>query len=486
MIEQAPVIVLTGLILTVGLFSYFLTPKEAGEEGFFNGRDAQGGAPGLWTLVLSQVTTWIFARSLMTAAILGFYYGTPGALAYAAYYLSFLTGGLIVDQLRFRHGYQSVQDFLRTRFGVTGVTCYNFVIALRLLSEVFANLLVVGGIFSVVIGADMFGGLLSTGSIDDGGGLAMVILAVIGVGYSMLGGLRASLKTDVMQMLVFLAVFAVAFIALITHDSFDFMTALKAEGTSGALPGWVLLAVAGLQVLSYPLHDPVMIDRGLIADRRRTAWSFVHAFWISALCIFGFGLFGVQAGILAADGQGMQDVWQQMFGPWVMVAVNAALIVSAISTLDSTLSSASKLVVVDMKVLPQTISSGRLTMAAFMVGGLAFCFYGSQDLFAAVAVSGTASMFLAPVILFSLFGGYHVALWSYLVSFAAAIGGAVLYFLINGKKALGIDAMAMMRVEHKYTALLYICIAVLVIGCGAFALGASRQKTVSPVMSGNA
>ena len=481
MIEHAPTILLIGLISAVGIASYFLTPREASEAGFFNGKDPRGLAPGLWTLVLSQVTTWIFARSLMTAAILGFYYGTPGALAYAAYYLSFLTGGLIIDQLRFRHGYQSVQSFLSDRFGGTGVTCYNFVIALRLLSEVFANLLVVGGIFSVVIGANLFGGLLSTGSIDDGGGLAMVVLAVIGVGYSMLGGLRASLKTDVMQMLVFLAVFAIALITLVMHESFSFAAIVSAEGKSGALPGWVLLGVAFLQVLSYPLHDPVMMDRGLIADRRTTAWSFVHAFWISALCIFGFGLFGVQAGILATEGQGMQDVWQQMFGPWVMVAVNAALIVSAISTLDSTLSSASKLVVVDMKVLPHSVTSGRLTMAAFMVGGLAFCFFGSQDLFAAVAVSGTASMFLAPVILFSLLGGAQIALWSYLVSFTAALSGAVMYFLINGKKAIGIEAMALMGVDHKYTALLYICIAVLVIGCGAFALGMRRKSAAASI-----
>lgn len=467
--------VLIALILGVGLVSFFLTPREAGEDGFFNGKDAQGAAPGLWTLVLSQVTTWIFARSLMTAAILGFYYGTPGALAYAAYYLSFLTGGLVIDHLRFRNGYASIQTFLSDRFGGTGVACYNIVIALRLVSEVFANLLVVGGIFSVVLGANLFGGLLSAGGIDDGGGLAMVVLALIGVGYSMLGGLRASLKTDVMQMLVFLVVFAVAVIALVTHDSFNLSAALNAEGQSGALPGWVLLAVAGLQVLSYPMHDPVMMDRGLLADRKTTAWSFIHAFWISALCIFGFGLFGVQAGILAAEGQSMQAVWQEMFGTWVMVAVNAALIISAISTLDSTLSSASKLVVVDMQLLPRSVTSGRIAMAGFMVAGLLFCFFGSQDLFAAVAVSGTASMFLAPVILFSLIGGREVALWSYLMSFAAAVGGAVLYFLINGKKAIGLDAMALMGVEHKYTALLYICIAVLVIGCGAFALGLRRR-----------
>ncbi len=473
-------IVLIGLILAVGVASYFLTPREAGEAGFFNGKDAQGVAPGLWTLVLSQVTTWIFARSLMNAAILGFYYGTVGALAYAAYYISFLTGGLIIDQLRFRHGAVSVQEFLSERFGATGVSCYNFVIALRLLSEVFANLLVVGAIFSVALGADLFGGVLTTESFGDGGGLAVLVLALIGAGYSMLGGLRASLRTDVMQMIVFLAVFGIALIALITTDDFSFSAAMSAEGIAGSIPGWVLLAVAGLQVLSYPLHDPVMMDRGLLADRKTTAWSFFHAFWISALCIFGFGLFGVQAGILAAEGQSMQQVWALMFNPWILLAVNAALIVSAISTLDSTLSSASKLIVVDMKLLPRTLTSGRLAMAAFMVGGLVFCFYGSKDLFDAVAVSGTASMFLAPVILFSIFGGVReIALWSYLVSFVAAISGAVLYFSMSGKKAWGLQAMEIMGVDHKYTGLLYICVAILVIGCIAFAAGVRRQSAAT-------
>lgn len=37
-----------------------------------------------------------------------------------------------------------MQDWLGARFGATGSACYSTVIGLRLLSEVFANLLVVG------------------------------------------------------------------------------------------------------------------------------------------------------------------------------------------------------------------------------------------------------------------------------------------------------------------------------------------------------
>ena len=58
-----------------------MSPRRATVEGFFHGRSETGAQPKLITLVLSQVTTWIFARSLMNAAILGYYYGVAGTLA---------------------------------------------------------------------------------------------------------------------------------------------------------------------------------------------------------------------------------------------------------------------------------------------------------------------------------------------------------------------------------------------------------------------
>jgi len=105
-----------GLIIAASLIA---APRRASVEGFFGGQGLAGRAPGLWVLVLSQVTTWIFARSLMNAAILGYYYGIAGTLAYAAYYASFLTGGFIVGRLR-EGGATSVQDWLGARFGATG------------------------------------------------------------------------------------------------------------------------------------------------------------------------------------------------------------------------------------------------------------------------------------------------------------------------------------------------------------------------------
>ncbi|MDF3414018.1 sodium:proline symporter [Sulfitobacter sp. M57] len=437
--------VLISLLAAILVASLLAAPKRASIDGFFGGLSAEGRAPGLWVLVLSQVTTWIFARSLMNAAILGYYYGIAGTLAYAAYYGSFLTGGFIVARLRAK-GARSMQDWLGAHFGAAGNLCYNLVIALRLLSEVFANLLVVGLIFNAVLAGS--------------GATAIMIVAVLGLAYSAWGGLSAALRTDVVQMSVFLAVFGVAFIALIASPGFDLGAVVTAPGASGAYNGWVLLAVAALQVFSYPAHDPVMMDRGFIADEATTKASFLHAFWISTLCIIGFGFFGIQASLTGAAYEGqLIGTWAVMFPPWVFVALMISLLVSALSTLDSALASAARLVVEELRLAPRTLAGGRLVMLGFMVAGTGLTLWGNASLFDAVAVSGTASMFLTPVLVVGLVMGRDVALWGYLVAFGAAVVGAIAYF---GRSWAMVAAV--LPEGHKYEQLLVICLAVLLVG----------------------
>ncbi len=312
----------------VGL-SLAMAPRRVSVEGFFGGRDVAGKAPGLWTLVLSQVTTWIFARSLMNAAILGYFFGIAGTLAYAAYYGSFLSGAFIVARIRSQGG-MSVQDHLFANFGRAGTGTYNIVIALRLLSEVFSNLLVVSLIFSAL--------LPETAS---AGTIAILAVAGLGLAYSAWGGLSAALRTDVAQMTLFLVVFGVAFVALLLSPDFSLTAALTAPGVSGSTNGWILLAVAALQVFSYPAHDPVMMDRGFLADPVTTRRSFLHTFWISTLSFIAFGLFGIQASILGAEYEGqLLGTWALMFPGWVWSALLVSLLISALSTLDSAMASA--------------------------------------------------------------------------------------------------------------------------------------------------
>lgn len=451
-------IVLVLSVTTMLGLSYTVSARTATPGGFFRGIQADGAAPGLWMLVLSQVTTWIFARSLLTAAILAFHYGLAGALAYTAYYLSFFTGGMVIVALRRRHGATSLHGFLRDRFGRAGPFCFNVVIGARLLSEVFANLLVVGLLFGAA-GSGAYSG-------------AILALSLATLAYSMLGGLSASLRTDVLQMGIFL----VLLIAIWVLAGGGILPGLFAGQPTDSGPGWILLAVALLQVWSYPLHDPVMTDRGFLADTAVTASSFRLAGLLGTACIFAFALLGVAAASQAMPGQDFQGALAGLLGPQIMLMVNFALIVSAVSTLDSTLSSAAKLVVVDMGLARPTLANGRIAMAACMAGGLVFLLLGPDELYTAVAVSGTASMFLAPVIVFSVFADRAVPATSYVIAFLAAMAGAVLYFLESSAATDLVGPLA--GVEHKYAKLLVICIAVLTVGFGAFAAGivAGRRR----------
>ncbi|MFO7859154.1 MAG: sodium:proline symporter [Ectothiorhodospiraceae bacterium] len=447
---------LIAVLMAVAALSFALAPRVRTADGFFRGRSDSGAAPGVLTLILSQVTTWIFARSLLNAGILGYFYGIAGVLAYTAYYGSFVTGWLIVDQLRFRHGATNIQGFLEARFGRAGSACYNALISLRLLSEIFANLLVVGIIFA------------GAGAAVENA--AILAVAAITLGYSASGGLRASLRTDILQMGLLAGVLCALVALVAVHPDFG-LAAVATSSPDLNEPGWILLLVALLQVLSYPLHDPVMMDRGFLADRLTTRRSYLHAFWVAALCILAFGLLGVFAGLSNPGAEAFLPALEELLGAPAMLLLALALVISAASTMDSVYSSAAKLAVIDMRLARPSARNGRLAMGLTAVGGLALVFAGTDDLFAAVAVSGTASLFLAPVIVFSIFADRAVARWSLIVAFALAIAGSVVYFLEDSGYTTVVGQLS--GLEHSYAKLLLITLVILAGGMAAFALGSA-------------
>jgi Na+/proline symporter len=310
--------------------------------------------------------------------------------------------------------------------------------------------------------------------------VTILAFATVTLAYSVMGGLQASLRTDVFQMMVFLITLIVLVFMTINSGAYS-LAALLFKPFVTTEPGPVLLMVALLQVWSYPMHDPVMMDRGFLSDRETTRKSFLHAAWISVLCIMTFGSLGILAGANATSGEVMNNVLTRMLGEVPMLLFSAALVISAMSTLDSTLSSSAKLVVIDMQVVKPTLQNGRLTMVAFMLMGLVFVFFGNQDLFSAVAVSGTASMYLAPVIFFSLWGGRDdIPVWSYICSFVMAVSAAALYFTESSGYS------AMLGELHKYTKLLFLSLGVLIGGCLVFWIGGKTAQQAVSGLKGNA
>jgi len=105
------------------------------------------------------------------------------------------------------------------------------------------------------------------------------------------------------------------------------------------------------------------------------------------------------------------------------------LIVSAISRLDSTLSNAAKLIVLDLSLLSKTILNGRLVMFIFSILGLIFIFFNTKDLYTAVGVSGTAATFLTTTYILRIISNVTVSKVSLIISFVFSICGSMLYYL---------------------------------------------------------
>jgi hypothetical protein len=123
----------------------------------------------------------------------------------------------------------------------------------------------------------------------------------------------------------------------------------------------------------------------------------------------------------------------------------------------------------ELRIAPRNLMGGRLVMVAFLILGAALTLWGNATLFDAVAVSGTASMFLTPMIVVSVLMNRQVATWAFFVSFAAAIFGGVIYFA-----RASTWASSLLFDGHKYEQLLVICVGVLICGTVACVFGSTR------------
>ena len=107
--------------------------------------------------------------------------------------------------------------------------------------------------------------------------------------------------------------------------------------------------------------------------------------------IFAFGLLGIYAAEAGAKIENdLLGTWTTLFPAPVTAALMISLLISGVSTLDSALASAARLMVEEFRVLPRTLAGGRVAMITFLTLGSALTLWGNATLFDAVAVSGAA------------------------------------------------------------------------------------------------
>jgi len=418
------------LVLLFGVLLFVSSPLAKNKEIFFRASSKSGKTPNFWLLTSSLIISWIFAKSITNAANLGLSFGMVGGVAYATYYLSFLVAGFVIYYLRTKGGFQSIHQFLRTRFGSNAIRLFSLLIAFRMFNEVWSNTMVIGTYF----------GQAGSGQYIS----AILVFTGITLAYALKGGLRSSLITDAIQMVLF-GVLLFVILGIILPSSEASIPDYVSSGEWSLIGGVDLLLVALLQAFSYPFHDPVMTDRGFIASPKVTLKSFVWAALIGGMCIVLFSGIGIYARFQGMEGQAAVEV-SKSFGVALMLLMNFIMITSASSTLDSAFASFSKLVAVDLnfgKEFNISLSKGRWAMVVLTILGTIPIFLGPEIL-SATTISGTMVIGLAPVF---VFWNRNVPTSSF---FFSVIGGIA----IGGMHALGILPEVVQIGEGKYAALL--------------------------------
>lgn len=426
-----------GFLLLYGVALYVVSPKARTVAGFFRAVDDKGRAVSPWLLTSSIFISWIFAKSVTNAANLGSAYGIVGGLAYATYWLSIPVAGLTIYWLRTRDGATGLVPYLVTKYGRAAAATFSLAILIRLYNEIWSNTSVVGEYFGRPGGASFV--------------TAALVFTGLTFAYSIKGGLRSSIFTDLIQTIIFVFFLALVLLFVLPQHSPGEL-ARAGEFRLGA--GLDLLLVALLQVLSYPFHDPVLTDRGFLTKEKTMLKGFIVAGAIGFVCILAFSLIGVHAyldGIAATSNA--PGVVARSFGIAALFATMVVMISSAGSTLDSTFASLSKNLAQEVPLLLKSdgraaIRRGVWAMAIFALLGNLPMFFGT-DILKATTVSGTMVMGLAPIFLLAPWVRYspwsfHLSFWTGLTIGILQAGGLLpaSWAIGDGKYALLLGANA--------------------------------------------
>ncbi|MEM5539202.1 sodium:solute symporter [Olleya sp. AS48] len=415
------------LVIASSLILFALSPYAKTTASFFKANHNKK-SPNVLVLTGSLIISWIFAKSITNAANLGLDFGLVGGVAYAGYYLSFAVAGLLIYQLRTKGGYTSIHEFLTSKFGKKAVAIFTFLIIIRLFNEVWSNTMVIGSYFGETGSSSYY--------------TAIIVFTLLTLSYAIKGGLSSSIFTDVIQMVLFSVLLIIILYTIFSVENFNTKDIVN-SGTWSFELGLNLFFAAIIQSFSYPFHDPVLTDRAFISSPKVTRKSFLWASLLGAICIILFSLIGVYAQTQGLKGQAAVEVGKA-FGVVVLLVINFIMITSAASTLDSTFSSFSKLLAVDLG-LGKSLTFGRLAMVAIAVLGTIPIFFNAEIL-SATTISGTMVIGLTPIFVF----------WSYKVpkiSFYLSIGCGIIFgFLLVFK----VFPEALIFTKGRYADLLWV------------------------------
>jgi len=472
--SAAPWIVLAAYCLV----TWWVTPRKVEAGQFFNRRSDTGADPGIWLVAMSAAITWIFAKSITNASDLSFAFGITGGVGYTIYYLSFVVAGVAIYFLRTRGGYRSLPHMLVEKYGSLCAKLFLITIGFRLLNEVWSNTKVMSLYFGSEGSASYWA--------------AAILITLFTLSYAWSGGMRASLLTDRLQTVVIFVLLGVVLAILLPGLE---SKGIPAVDDAARNAGLTFCALAAVQILSYPFHDPVLTDRGFISEPRNMLKSFIIAGVLSGGFILLFSIIGLYGKAYGLPANPSVTVPASL-GLVMMLMFNGIMLLSGGSTIDSTFTSVAKLSALDWKNdriqhFGSRLTIGRMAILAVAVLGnlpLLSIYAGDRigpAIIAATTISGTMVMGLAPIFLLSWLPGaraasFHFAFWPGLIlGVLRAIETFAHVSIFPAALALGTGKYALDLGINMYG--LFIC----TIGffVGAVLMPRTSEKTIAPSLT---
>ncbi|MBK5650121.1 MAG: hypothetical protein I4N50_00710, partial [Rhizobium sp.] len=256
---------------------------------------------------------------------------------------------------------------------------------------------------------------------------AAVAITLFTLSYAWSGGMRASLLTDRLQTILVFGLLGVVLAVLLPDLETRGIPSVD-DDTRNA--GLTFCALAAVQILSYPFHDPVLTDRGFLSSPRDMLKSFILAGLLSGGFIFLFSIIGLYGRAFGLPSNPSVSV-PASFGLIMMLVFNGIMLLSGGSTIDSTFTSVAKLSALDWR--PNVVNAGGRSLTTGRVAILIVAIVGNLPLLtiyagdkvgpaiiAATTISGTMVMGLAPIFLLAWLPSaramsFHFAFWPGLV-----------------------------------------------------------------------
>ncbi|MEZ4849984.1 MAG: sodium:solute symporter family protein [Bacteroidia bacterium] len=334
------------LIFGIGIWAGKSKENESADDFLLASRKLP-----LWIAILTMAATWIGGGYINGTAEYAAENGLVWVQAPWGYAMSLIIGGIFFARKMRRYRFQTMLDPLSQRYG-SKATALFFIPAL--MGEVFwiaAILTALGTTFAIILG-------LSTE-------VAIIISAIVAIVYTTIGGLKSVAYTDVLQMaMLVLGLFLVLPFALESVGDIDILwIAYQAKhGAAASLfPSYEIMGNYywnwwdfALLLMLGGIPWQVYFQRVLAARTEN------HAMWLSILagviCIIvaiPAAMIGMVGGVIDWASLGLSGpenaastlpyVFQHLSSSWVALVGMATLAAAVMSSIDSSMLSASSL-----------------------------------------------------------------------------------------------------------------------------------------------